>query len=358
MLLPVMGLLYGLVLSTQAAPQNENTRWFHDAQYGVFMHFLPGTSYGLDLVDQFDVDALARQLDGAGAKYFILTLGQNSGYFNSPNAVYDRFTGYAPGERCSRRDLPLDLHRALESKRIRLMLYLPCQPPNQDARAQRAFGLREGKQDQPLDLTAANKWAEVIQEWSDRYGDAVAGWWFDGAYEHLHFNEAIAQSYAQAAKHGNPKSIVTFNPGVKLIRYTDGEDYTAGELNDPFSHVPTSRWLGGSQWHALTFLGSSWGKRNTRFSTDQWVNWVRAVTTEGGVVTLDMGPNTDPQEGPVGSVGFDQLEQLKAIKAALAMSPWDLNVLTNAPTWSVLERPKSDGLRAIVWLRVLSPHGL
>ena len=49
---------------------------------------------------------------------------------------------------------------------------------------------------------------------------------------------------------------------------------------------------------------------------------------------------------------------VKAIKAALAMSPWDLNVLTNAPTWSVLERPKSDGLRAIVWLRVLSPHGL
>ena len=62
----------------------------------------------------------------------------------------------------------------------------------------------------------------------------MSGWWFDGGYEHIHFNEDIASLYADAVKRGNPKAIVTFNPGVSLIRHTQAEDYTAGELNDPF----------------------------------------------------------------------------------------------------------------------------
>ena len=56
----------------------------------------------------FDVEALAQQLEGMGARYFVLTLGQNAGWVNSPNAAYDRMAGFRPGERCSTRDLPLD----------------------------------------------------------------------------------------------------------------------------------------------------------------------------------------------------------------------------------------------------------
>src|SRR5262249_51422937 len=91
----------------QAEPRNPSTYWLKDARYGVFMHFPPGDAHELALVEHFDVAALAQPLEIAGAKYFVLTLGQNSGYFNSPNDAYDRYTGYAPGERCARRDLPL-----------------------------------------------------------------------------------------------------------------------------------------------------------------------------------------------------------------------------------------------------------
>ena len=171
------------------------------------------------------------------------------------------------------------------------MLYLPCQVPNQDARAQKAFGLPQGKQDQPITLEFARKWATVIQEWLDRYGDKVAGWWFDGGYDRIHFNEAIAQIYAAAVKHGNPNAIVTFNPGVKVVHHTDAGDYTAGELNEPFGVVPALRWLGGSQWHALTYLCSNWGQRGTQYPHEKWADWVRAVVARGGVVTFDMGPN-------------------------------------------------------------------
>ncbi len=312
-----VGFLLLLAARGPAAAKNANTEWFRAARYGVFMHFLPGDAAGLARVAEFDVDALARQLETLGAKYLVITLGQNSGFFNSPNATYDRCTGYAPGERCATRDLPLDLYRALQPRGIRLMLYLPCQTPNQDARAQKAFGLPEGKQDQPIDLAFATRWAQVIQEWSDRYGDKVAGWWFDGGYGHIHFTEAIARVYATAAKHGNPKAIVTFNPGVRLIHYTDAEDYTAGELNEPFDVLPADGWVDGSQWHALTYLGSNWSRRDTRYPTDKWVQWVTTAISRGGVVTLDLGPNWDPQAGPIGSLAPAQMAQVQAIRAAL-----------------------------------------
>ncbi len=300
----------------QASPNNPNTDWFRDARYGVFMHFLPGNPADLEKVKAFDVDKLAAQLEEMGAGYFVLTLGQNSGFYNSPNAAYDKQTGYAPGERCSVRDLPLDLYRALQPKGIRLLLYLPCQVPNQDERAQKAYGLPQGKQDQPLSPAFAEKWSEVIQEWSDRYGDKVSGWWFDGGYEHIHFSETIAERYAKAVKHGNPKAIVTFNPGVKVIRYTMAEDYTAGELNEPLDTLPQGRWLDGSQWHALTYVGSNWGKRDLRLTDAQWSQWVKAVMAKQGVVTLDMGPNYDPAAGPIGALADAQVRQVKAIRTA------------------------------------------
>jgi hypothetical protein len=313
----LLALVFLLACYSHAEPNNPNTDWFKDAKYGVFMHFLPGDDRQLSQVKAFDVEFLAKQLEEAGARYFVITLGQNSGYFISPNATYSRFTGYAPGERCSTRDLPLDLFSALHPRGIRLMLYLPCQVPNQDARAQRAFGLREGPADQPLSSEFALKWAEVIQEWADRYGDKVAGWWFDGGYQHIHFNEAIAQVYEKAVKHGNSKAIVTYNPGVRVIHYTDAEDYTAGELNEPLGVVPDSRWLAGSQWHALTYVGPSWGQRDTRYSTRQWADWVKAVVAHDGVVTLDMGPNWDPAKGPIGSLAPEQLAQVQGMKAAV-----------------------------------------
>ena len=317
----VLTLTLALTWNLQAESSNPNTDWFSQAKYGVFMHFLPSGKAGLKLVEQFDAESLAGQLEEMGAGYLVITLGQNSGYFNSPNADYDQQTGYEPGERCATRDLPLDLYHALQPKGIRLMLYLPCQTPNGDARAQKAFGLAQGPQDQPIDLDFASKWSEVIREWSDRYGDKVSGWWFDGGYEHIHFNDAIADRYAAAVKHGNPKAIVTFNPGVKVIRWTKAVVYTAGELNVPLQVVPASRWLDGSQWHALTYLGDSWMRRNTRFPTDQWAEWARKVIARQGVLTLDMGPNYDPEAGPVGQLAEAQVKQVKAIRAALRSGP-------------------------------------
>jgi hypothetical protein len=297
----------------QDRPSSSPADWLRNARLGVFAHVLPANAADLAKLDGFDAESLAAQLEGAGARYFVLTLGQNSGFFNSPNAAYDRRTGYRPGERCARRDLPLDLHRALAARGIRLMLYLPCQTPNEDARAQKAFGLAQGPKDQPIDARFARRWAEVIHEWSARYGDKVAGWWFDGGYAWVHFDEEIAGIYADAVRRGNPAAIVTFNPGVSLVRHTRAEDYTAGELNEPFDSVPSSRWVDGSQWHALTFLGAHWGARDTRYPAERWQEWFRKVAAGGGAVTLDLGPNWDPKAGPIGALAEAQLQQVRAL---------------------------------------------
>ena len=71
-------------------PDNPRTDWFQQAGCGAFMHFLPVDDKQLAMVDSFDVEALAGQLNAIGAKYFVLTLGQNSGYFNAPNGEYCR----------------------------------------------------------------------------------------------------------------------------------------------------------------------------------------------------------------------------------------------------------------------------
>lgn len=301
-----------------AADKSPDTDWLKEAQIGAFMHFLPENAEQCAQIHDFDVVALAEQLEAMGAKYFVFALGQNSGWFNSPNATYDRITGYQPGDRCATRDLPLALYSALHAKGIRLMLYLPCQAPNRDIRAQKAFGLPQGPGDRPIDLAFAKQWAEVIQEWSVRYGGKVSGWWFDGGYQHIGFNDDIARVYDDAVKCGNRNAIVTFNPGVKLIRWTQAEDYTAGELVDPFGTVPDSRWVDGSQWHALTFIGSDWGKRDVRLPTERWQSWFKAVVSNGGAVTLDMGPNFDAKLGPIGTFAEEQTEQFRVIRQHVA----------------------------------------
>ena len=91
----------------------DRAAWMQQAQWGVMNHYLADWQarvHGLTMtveqwnkmVDAFDVETLARQLQSVGAHYYQITLGQNSGYYLSPNAAYDRIAGTQPSK-CSRR---------------------------------------------------------------------------------------------------------------------------------------------------------------------------------------------------------------------------------------------------------------
>ena len=194
--------LFTLNIASAQAPATHRTDWFHDAKWGVFTHYLsdialkgaePTVEAWNKAVDAFDVEGLAKQIESIGAKYYVITLGQNSGYYLSPNATYDQFVGIQPSK-CSKRDLVADLYAALNPKGVKLMVYLPAGAPDRDTVAMASLGWKNGKYpiwshanggpdggDDRL-IEFQKKWEAVIREWSTRWGTKVCGWWFDGCY--------------------------------------------------------------------------------------------------------------------------------------------------------------------------------
>lgn len=336
----ILSLLCGTAVAADAAepPRNHRPDWFRDAKWGVFMHYMADTVLKGDqlnvenwnkAVDAFDVNGLAEQLASAGAGYFVLTLGQNSGFYCSPNATYDRLTGITPGK-CARRDLVADLSAALRAKKIRLMVYLPAGAPDRDREAMKALEWEAGKfplwtyekgkpkgQDDRL-VSFQKKWESVIAEWSKRWGRNVSGWWFDGCYYpdamYRHAEPPNFASFAAAARAGNPGSIVAFNPGVlnPIITLTPEEDYTAGENNEPDKVACPGRWVDTAQFHMLSYLGPNWCQKPPRFKAEQVVDFTRGITDKQGVVTWDV-----PPAGINGHIPEDFFAQLKAVGETL-----------------------------------------
>src|SRR5579871_1563379 len=116
-------LIVALSISAGFGQVPNRAAWMASARWGVMNHYLadwiarttqePMTVERWNsLIDHFDVEALAEQLKSVGASYYQISIGQNSGYYLSPNATYDRLTQIKPSK-CSRRDLVADLYDAL-----------------------------------------------------------------------------------------------------------------------------------------------------------------------------------------------------------------------------------------------------
>ncbi|MCW5978274.1 MAG: hypothetical protein KIT09_09365 [Bryobacteraceae bacterium] len=301
------------------------------ARWGVMTHYLAdtvgkGTETTVEewnrLIDNFDVEGLARQLEAARAGYYLITLGQNSGFYLSPNGSYDKYVGIKPSK-CSRRDLIADLAKALGPRGIKLMTYLPAGAPDRDAVAMKTLEWKRGPYS---NLEFQKKWEQVIREWSLRWGSRVAGWWFDGCYwPNIMYRGAEPPnfaSFAAAARAGNPASALAFNRGVlyPIISITEQEDYTAGEINEP-GRVRCSGQadapfrcaeVDGAQYQMLSYLGQTWGKGPPRFSNDEAIKHTRNLSDGGGAVTWDV-----PIEAS-GLISAPFAEQLKSIGKALA----------------------------------------
>lgn len=318
-----------IVLALAAcAPAQNRTAWMQDARWGVMTHYLADwktRDYGLELnvqqwnrmVDGFDVEALAKQLETAGAGWYQITIGQNSGYYLAPNAAYDEIVGIRPS-RCSRRDLVAELAAALGKRGIRLLVYLPSGAPAQDKAADAALEWRNG----PVpNREFQRKWERVIREWSTRWGTKVSGWWFDGCYfPNSMYRSAEAPnfgSFAAAARAGNPNAALAFNPGVvyRILSLTPYEDFTAGEIDKP--ELVTIRRavdgkVDGTQVHMLSYLGETWGRGAPRFTPEQAVEYTKKVRDAGGVVTWDAPVELN------GTLPVAFIEQLTAIGKAVS----------------------------------------
>ena len=82
---------------------------------------------------------------------------------------------------------------------------------------------------------------------------------------------------------------MALNQGVvhPISRYSIWEDYTCGESND-FTEIPHTRFVSGSQWHTLSFLGSAWAAPGLRYDSATLGAYIAAVNAAGGVVSVDV----------------------------------------------------------------------
>lgn len=325
----VYSLVLVVLIVMPAFAQNAQDRaaWMKKARWGVMNHYLAdwiarrkkmtmNVERWNNLIDRFDVEGLAKQIESVGAGYYLITIGQNSGFYLSPNAKYNSYVGIQPSK-CSRRDLVADLYEALHRRGIKLMVYLPSGAPGGNRAAARALQWQRGAyRNREFQL----KWEQVIREWSVRWGKKVEGWWFDGCYwpnsMYRHAYPPNFATFANAARAGNPGSVVAFNPGVynRLRSLTAHEDYLAGEIND-LDRVEIKRAVDGKidgvQVHILSYLGQKWGMGSPRFNTEQVLKWSRDIRSKGGVITWDV---------PIQSNGLMSqpfMDQLTAVGKAL-----------------------------------------
>lgn len=305
---------------------NPNTDWFHDAGFGIMVHYLKdkfapdgGSKEWNAAVDSFDAEKFAAQAKEAGAGFVMFTLGQNSGYYCSPNAAYDTAVGVKPGELCSHRDLPKDLINALKKYNIPLILYLPSNPPTSNRMVSEKLRY-SFKKDSATSQYNQPILENMIREWSLRYGEGVKGWWFDGLYEwngirstrmDMSLKHNIS-THTLAAKAGNAHSIVTYNYGFgKIHANTPYCDYSSGE-KPTIDEFPASRWVeDGVQWFLFTYLGEKWGGSGQQFRTGDLADMAKKIVGNDGVLCLEVV--TDVK----GNILPHHLEQIREVAKVL-----------------------------------------
>jgi len=288
---------------------SHKTDWFYNKKWGLFNHLLgmnrPDWS---DYIDSIDVELIADQIAEVNAGYLFLTILQRGRTLLAPNAAFERVTGYKPGEACAKRDFIEDMYQALKKRGIDLMLYYTGDGPLDDPQAGSAFGHIHDNEKVTMDFV--NKWAEVLREYSVRYGTKVKGWWVDGCYEWTGYDEPRLKILADAIRAGNPDALIALNNGVlpRVAKYSVSDDYTAGEMTD-FTDLPDSRFVDGVQWHLLSYLGiKNWCAPGCRFTGGYMRDYIKKVNDRGGVVTIDFYMDSDWR------IDKDQMETLRALK--------------------------------------------
>lgn len=212
-------------LAAKAAKLRSSTRWMANAKYGLFFHWTSSKSNDTAAcwprrgarkifpanVDAFDATAFAKMVSRTGAGYIIFTSTWADHYFPAPIHAIDTIL---PG-RTSKRDLLMDIANALEKYGVKMMLYyhLGASDPEWWNATQDHF---------------VDNWCAIVSEAGQRYGDKLAGWWFD-SLEAYYTRNVPFDRLAEAAKSGNPARLVSYNNGNFWPKFTDFQDFVGAE---------------------------------------------------------------------------------------------------------------------------------
>jgi hypothetical protein len=293
------------------AQQRANTDWLAHAAYGVMFHWTSESTprHGKALsyqraVDAFNVAAFAEMVASTGAKYVIFTVNHAQPHCPAPIKSWERFH---PGS-TTKRDLLAEIAKALEARNVRLMLYFASHTVGKLRVATGPEYLRIHK--------------EILQEFGQRYGTQVAGYWFDGWYQTLEaYPEINPRDLLPNVRAGNPARLVAFNSWVYPIE-TPWQDYWAGEVGDivrpAASRYAASGAAIGLQSHFLLFADAPWvhslpdaEMEPLRFSDESLIEFVKKNAEKEAAVTINLGIYQD------GSIGQAARRQMAALRQAI-----------------------------------------
>lgn len=345
--------LAGLLILFPAAAQMANempnrypeaTRWMAKGRFGIFMHYqyrillgysiktqpqlpdpqqMTATSWN-QFVDGFDAEGFAEQMAEGKVGWVIFCLDDH--YFAwpcAPNQTFDRFTGFAPGEKCSRRDLIMDVADALNPKGIKLLVYFAglngyMKEPKVSLGLGEESGGRGIFNDQrPPSTECRQRRLAILKEYADRYKDKVAGWWFDGmdlkTYQSPPEDWWKIHSIVHAA---NSKALIAFSYGANeqacickgVDDFTGGDTWSKQDLHrlTP-ANLPAQL---GVLWHGKIYCGNVYHGQGTanQFSDQELTDWINICHAQGGVCTLDWP--FDPKTGLLKDFAMEQLKRI------------------------------------------------
>jgi hypothetical protein len=214
-------------LRTEANALRVDTAWLQRAGIGVMVHWTSQTQARngapkpyTQAVQDFDVKSFAQQMDDCGARFVVLTTSHAEMRFPGPSKTLDALL---PGRTASR-DLVAELIAELKKVNIRLMLYYHIGSAA-DPQWLEASGFWKSDTAQIFET-----WRKVISEIGERYGDGLAGWWFDDGTVNYYYRSAPWKSLLEAARVGNPQRLVGFN-SWELPSPTAFQDLYFGEGN-------------------------------------------------------------------------------------------------------------------------------
>lgn len=299
----------------------------HGGNWGVMIHFLSSHAGKVDYpsskrkdwemrVDGVDVDRLVGDVADAGAGHLIFTVGQNTGYYCSPNDVFEEALGCPRGTYCTKRDLIKDMAHACRKRNVRFIAYSTCHPPIGLRESSHVFGpfphdggKRWGMSKSLLESTPRSedasmqllrsKWFPVLRNWAENWGALIDGWWIDGGYYRDMFQSSEGLSLPEILRAGNPQAAIAVAKGhrTSLEDLYSFEDYTAGEFierpwfggwfgSKDFQLLPAQ--IGKARVHLLSFLGEYWGRGERKLPADLALAYTRFVVGQGALMTWDI----------------------------------------------------------------------
>jgi hypothetical protein len=291
----------------EARSSRASSEWLAKAGYGLMFHWT-SQSVGKDgikkpysqAVDDFSVKPFVEMVEATGAGYVLFTVCHAETFCPTPLKSWEQ---YYPGK-TARRDLIMEIAEALNAKGIKLMCYFPGH----------LVGNYHPKASEQ-EFTKAT--TDILKEFGERYGNKVAGYWFDG------FN-GVFQKYPdfpfrdffKVCKVGNPQRIIALNSWI-YPKVSEWQEYWAGEVADPVGlpvNGTNARGAGqGLRYQALLIMEPYWVQQRAdmpkpKFNAQVLGDYISGCMKNGGAVTINLGIY---QDGSVDPRAVDVLKEVR-----------------------------------------------